>query len=246
MRLRNRPWAAPELAECSYYVRDFSRFRGIWKNAFGNSNPIWLEIGCGKGLYLAGMAPEHPEINFIGADIKSLMLAYARRNLEAAFMLAGRPVDNVILLSVDAERILSSFSEEDTIDRIILNFSNPWPKSSYNKKRLTHPRQLEKYKVFLRPQGEIDFKTDNDDLYNDSLEYFSSTGFELEETCFDYYSSHPIDRSILTEHEQKFMEMGMPIHYIRARSPSDYGERQAFQAKHAENQSGETERKNDR
>ncbi|MBP1555622.1 MAG: tRNA (guanosine(46)-N7)-methyltransferase TrmB, partial [Oscillospiraceae bacterium] len=161
MRLRNRPWAAPELAGCSYYVKDFTRNRGRWKEAFGNDAPIWLEIGCGKGMYLAGMAPSHPEINFIGADIKSLMLAYARRNLEEAFSSARRGVDNVILLSVDAARILSAFSEEDVIDRIILNFSNPWPKPPHHKRRLTHTRQLENYKHFLRPGGIIEFKTDN-------------------------------------------------------------------------------------
>lgn len=216
MRLRNRPWAAPELAGCSYYVKDFTRNRGRWKEAFGNDAPIWLEIGCGKGMYLAGMAPSHPEINFIGADIKSLMLAYTRRNLEEAFSSAGRGVDNVILLSVDAARILSAFSEEDVIDRIILNFSNPWPKPPHHKRRLTHTRQLENYKHFLRPGGIIEFKTDNDDLFRDSLEYFEEAGFSLAEEYEDLYSVREVDPSIITEHEGKFMEMGFPIHYIRA------------------------------
>ena len=216
MRLRNRPWAAPELAGCSYYVKDFTRNRGRWKEAFGNDAPIWLEIGCGKGMYLAGMAPSHPEINFIGADIKSLMLAYARRNLEEAFSAAGREVDNVILLSVDAVRILSAFSEEDVIDRIILNFSNPWPKPPHHKRRLTHTRQLENYRHFLRSGGVIEFKTDNDDLFRDSLTYFEDAGFTPEEVCEDLYSVREVDPSVITEHESKFMEMGLPIHYIRA------------------------------
>jgi tRNA (guanine-N7-)-methyltransferase len=216
LRLRNRPWAAPELAGCSYYVKDFTRNRGRWKEAFGNDAPIWLEIGCGKGMYLAGMAPSHPEINFIGADIKSLMLAYARRNLEEAFSSAGRGVDNVILLSVDAVRILSAFSEEDVIDRIILNFSNPWPKPPHHKRRLTHTRQLENYRHFLRPGGIIEFKTDNDDLFRDSLTYFEDAGFTPEEVCEDLYSVREVDPSVITEHESKFMEMGLPIHYIRA------------------------------
>lgn len=216
MRLRNRPWAAPELAGCPYYLSDFSRYRGHWREAFGNDRPIWLEIGCGKGLYLRGMASAHPELNFIGADIKSLMLAYARRNIEQTYAASGMQVDNIILLSVDAERILSSFSEEDSVDRIILNFSNPWPKPPHHKRRLTHPRQLENYKVFLRQGGIVEFKTDNDDLYADSLGYFSKAGYSVEEDCFDYYSSHEIDTSIITEHEQKFMQLGLPIHYIRA------------------------------
>ena len=215
MRLRNRPWAAPELAGCSYYVRDYARNRGRWRQAFGNDHPIWLEIGCGKGMYLAGMAPAHPEINFIGADIKSLMLAYARRNIEEAFSAAGRESDNVILLSVDAERILSSFSEDDEVDRIILNFSNPWPKPPHHKRRLTHTRQLENYKHFLKDGGIIEFKTDNDDLFRDSLVYFEQAGFETEEVCGDFYSSHDVDTSVITEHEGKFMQMGLPIHYAR-------------------------------
>ena len=216
MRLRNRPWAAPELAGCSYYVSDFGRYRGRWREAFGNDNTIWLEIGCGKGLYLSGMAPSHPEINFIGADIKSLMLAYARRNIESAFEEAGKPVDNVILLSMDAERILSSFSEDDQVGKIILNFSNPWPKPPHHKRRLTHTRQLENYKSFLRKGGTVEFKTDNDGLYRDSLEYFAEAGYSIDEECFDYYASHGIDPAIITEHEEKFMDMGLPIHYIRA------------------------------
>ncbi|MBQ1358330.1 MAG: tRNA (guanosine(46)-N7)-methyltransferase TrmB [Oscillospiraceae bacterium] len=216
MRLRNRPWAAPELADCPYYLSDFSRYRGHWREVFGNDRPIWLEIGCGKGLYLRGMASAHPELNFIGADIKSLMLAYARRNIEQTYAASGMQVDNIILLSVDAERILSSFSEEDTVDRIILNFSNPWPKPPHHKRRLTHPRQLENYKVFLRRGGIVEFKTDNDELYADSLGYFCEAGYSVDENCFDYYSSHEIDTSIITEHEQKFMQLGLPIHYIRA------------------------------
>ena len=192
--------------------------RGKWREAcgFAEDIPLWLEIGCGKGLYLRGMASAHPEINFIGADIKSLMLAYARRNIEETYKNAGLAVSNIILLSVDAERILSSFSEDDIIDRIILNFSNPWPKVPHHKRRLTHPRQLQSYKTFLRPGGSIEFKTDNDDLYRDSLVYFTEAGYSIAEDCPDYYSSHETDPSIITEHEQKFMDLGLPIHYIRA------------------------------
>ncbi len=216
MRLRNRPWAAKELSVCPYYLKDFSRFTGRWSEAFGNNNPIWLELGCGKGLFISGMAPQHPELNFVGADIKSLMLAYARRNIEEAFSAIGKPVDNVLLLSVDVERILNSFSETDKVERIIINFCNPWPKPKHHKKRLTHIKQLVNYKVFLIPNGIIEFKTDDDALYYDSLEYFKQAGYTIEEHTFDYYSDHELIDSILTEHERKFISESLPIHYIKA------------------------------
>ena len=217
MRLRNRPWALPELSECPYYISDMSANRGNWHNWFGNENPIWLEVGCGKGMYLSGMAPVNSDINFIGADLKSLMLAYARRNIEAAFADSGASVSNVALLSTDAERIAESFSEADSVDRIILNFSNPWPKPKHHKKRLTHPRQLEAYKVFMKEGSYIDFKTDNDEYYKDTVGYLTMCGFNIVEQYFDYYDSHPIDTSILTEHERKFLDLGLPIHYLEAK-----------------------------
>jgi len=216
LRLRNRPWAAPELSECGYYAGDPEEFRGRWSERFGNKNPIWLEIGCGKGLYIAGKAPLNPQINYIGADIKSLMLAYARRNIEEAFAKTGQPVSNVVLLSVDAERIYNAFSEDDKIDRIILNFSNPWPKPHHHKRRLTHPKQLEHYKAFLKDGGIIEFKTDNDELFEASKGYFEECRMQMNEVCDDYYATHDMDPSVLTEHEQKFLAMQMPIHYIKA------------------------------
>ena len=216
MRLRNKPWAAGVLAGCSYYYRQFDANAGHWHEVFGNDNPIWLEIGCGKGLYLAGMGPRHPEINFVGADIKGLVLAYGIRYIDEAYKNANMEVKNVKLISFDAERIVNSFKPEDTVDKIILNFSNPWPKPKHWKKRLTYPKQLELYRTFLRDNGEILFKTDNDELYESSIVYFGEAGFEITEKTDDYYSIYPRDEAVMTEHEKKFSDMGMPIHFIRA------------------------------
>ncbi|MDO5138883.1 MAG: methyltransferase domain-containing protein, partial [Oscillospiraceae bacterium] len=116
MRLRNRPWAKPELESCDYFIQDSFSHAGHWRELFVNINPIWLELGCGKGMYLAGFAPYHPEINFIGADIKSLMLAYARRNIQEAYDKENKPVNNCLLLSLDVERVRFAFSPEDSID----------------------------------------------------------------------------------------------------------------------------------
>ena len=217
MRLRNRPWAKPELESCDYFIQDSFGHAGHWRELFGNSNPIWLELGCGKGMYLAGFAPYHPEINFVGADIKSLMLAYARRNIQEAYDKENKPVDNCLLLSLDVERIRYAFSPEDSIDRIIINFPNPWPKEPHKKRRLTHTKQLLQYKNIMSDSAEIHFKTDSDMLYEQSLPYFSEAGLTILEQDDDYYSDHPLDPLVLTEHESKFIEAGMPIHFIRAK-----------------------------
>ncbi len=215
MRLRNKPWAAGVLAGCPYYISDPELNRGRWKEAFGTEHPIWLEVGCGKGLYIAGTAPSHPETDFIGADIKGLMLAYGIRYVDDAFG-GAENVKNVKFLSVDALRISRAFAPEDGIEKIIINFCNPWPKSKDNKKRLIHPRQLAQYREFLKDGGEILFKTDDDGLFADAPDYFSSSGFRITELLEDYYSSYVPDEAALTEHERKFMEQGLPIHFIRA------------------------------
>ncbi|MBQ8994474.1 MAG: tRNA (guanosine(46)-N7)-methyltransferase TrmB [Oscillospiraceae bacterium] len=216
MRLRNRPWAAPELEECSYYIQDSFSNSGNWSLVFGNNNPIWLELGCGKGLFLAGFAPFHPDINFIGADIKSLMLAYARRNLQSAY--DDRHIENLNckLLSLDIERIRYAFSKNDQIDRIFINFPNPWPKDAHKKRRLTHTRQLLQYKEIMSDSAEICFKTDSDMLFEESIPYFHEAGMNMVEQLDDYYSKYPLDVATLTEHEQKFLDQGLPIHFIRA------------------------------
>ncbi len=216
MRLRNRPWALPELEECPYYISDAFTCSGKWHDIFANENPIWLELGCGKGLFLAGYAPFHPEINFIGADIKSLMLAYARRNIQASFNNVGADVVNCKLLSLDVERIRFAFQQEDHIEKILINFPNPWPKEAHKKRRLTHTKQLLQYKAIMSQDSEIRFKTDSDMLYEESTPYFQEAGLNIVEQLDDYYSVYPVDSSLLTEHEQKFMEKGMPIHFIRA------------------------------
>lgn len=220
MRLRNKPWAADVLNGCPYYTREPSANRGRWKDVFGNCNPIWLEIGCGKGFWLAGTAPLNPDINFIGADIKGLVLAYSIRLLDDTFM-GSMNVLNVHLLSLDAERIREAFAPEDNIERIIINFCNPWTKPQHKKRRLVHTRQLVQYRQFLADDGEIIFKTDSDELFADSPAYFAEAGFEILEITDDYYATHDKIISLMTEHERKFTEMGLPIHYIRAKKKAE-------------------------
>lgn len=216
MRLRNKPWVKPELDSCPFFFSDSFGHSGTWRSLFGNDNPLWLELGCGKGLFLAGYAPFHPEINFIGADIKNLMLAFASRNIRSAYDSKGLDVVNCRLLSLDIERIRFAFQSEDRIDRIIINFPNPWPKEQHKKRRLTHTRQLLQYKEILAEDGEILFKTDNDELFSESLPYFQEAGLTILESTEDYYQTHDMIPELLTEHERKFLDEGLPIHFIRA------------------------------
>ena len=179
MRMRRKKWARPELAVCPYFVKDPTRFRGQWAAQFEQPGPIHLELGCGKGTFAARMAADHSEINYMAIDIKSDILAVARRNVQQVFHEAGRPVDNLKLMAYEIQLIHKLMAPEDTVDRIYINFCNPWPRTAHHKKRLTHPKQLVLYATFLRDGGEIHFKTDDGELFRDSQEYLTQWGFDL-------------------------------------------------------------------
>lgn len=214
MRMRKKPWARPELEVCKFFIKEPTSQKGKWKQFFKNDAPIFLELGCGKGSFIAQIASKNCNINFIAIDLKDDMLGYARRKLEIAY--EGKTIENVALIPYDIERIGDILSEEDTIDRIYINFCNPWPRPKHRKKRLTHIRQLEKYKLFLKDNGEIHFKTDDDDLYKDSLSYFKEAGFEILENIEDL-EKETDKQNYITEHEQMFMEQGIKIKKIVAK-----------------------------
>ena len=213
MRLRRKPWARPELEACDFYIKDPSECIGKWREIFGNDNPIHLELGCGKGGFISQMAAKNPQINYIGIDIKSEVLVLGKRKIEEEFKKAGRDsIDNVKLMPQDIERIFLMLSPEDKIGRIYINFCNPWPKPKQYKKRLTHTRQLLKYREFLDDGSEIWFKTDDDELFEASLEYFKESGFNAEFVTYDLHNSS-FTESMPTEHEKMFTEMGIPTKF---------------------------------
>lgn len=214
MRMRKKPWARPELEACQFFIQQPASQKGKWRQYFVKEAPIFLELGCGKGGFLAQIASKNRDINFIAVDIKDEMLGYARRKLETAYN--GEKIENVALMPYDIERIWDVFSEEDTIDRIYINFCNPWPKPRHRKKRLTHTRQLEKYRLFLKDGGEIHFKTDDDGLYKDSLNYFKEAGFEIIKQIEDLEKAKN-EENYLTEHELMFMEQGIKIKKLVAK-----------------------------
>lgn len=216
MRMRNKPWATPELNACKFFVRNPAQYRGKWHSYFSRCQPIHLELGCGKGLFLAGVAPKHPQINYMGIDLKDAVLAPAKRYIEQAFREENREPDNVVLMPQDIERISDIMAPSDTVERIYINFCNPWPKPKHRKRRLTYPRQLELYKQFLENDGEIWFKTDDDPLFADTLGYLEESGFEILQKTYDLHAENCPD-NVMTEHEKMFMEKGIKIKALVAR-----------------------------
>ena len=223
MRIRRKPWARPELAACPYFYENAYAHRGIWHSLFPRKQPMHLELGIGKGAFIAQAAVAHPEINYMGVDIKSDIIGVARRRIEAEFAAAQRPVDNIVLAPFDITRMEKAMSETDYVERIYINFCNPWPTGSCHKKRLTHPRQLAHYRTILADGGDIYFKTDDDDLFENSLDYFRECRFEIIHCTRDLHAE-PTPENYETEHERMFSEQGIPIKFCIARKLPDLPE----------------------
>ena len=217
MRIRYKKWARPELEASQFYIDNPEKMKGKWKEYFGNNNPIHLELGCGKGQFISELASENLNINYIAIDLVDAMLGLAKRNVEAKYKEKNIEPKNIVLTRFDIERILLILEEQDQIERIYINFCNPWPKGKHRKKRLTHTRQLEKYRVFLKENGEIYFKTDDDDLFNSSLLYLEEAGFEVLKKTYDLHSEPIFEKNIETEHEKMFSEQGIKIKALIAR-----------------------------
>jgi len=215
MRMRKKPWARPELECCDFFVINPKEYKGKWKEFFGNDKPIYLELGCGKGTFMAVHGSENPDINYIAIDIKDEVLGLAKRNIEKAYEEKNRKVNNVRLMAQEIGLISEILSKEDVISRIYINFCNPWPKEKHKKRRLTHTRQLEQYKIFLKSDGEIYFKTDDDELFEESLEYFNEAGFRIKYITYDLHNSD-FEGNVQTEHERMFSEQGIKIKFLIA------------------------------
>ena len=209
MHMRRKKWARPELAVCPYFRDTPVHERGKWREAFKKDQPLFLELGCGKGVSTAQMAFENPDTNFVAVDITCDILGDARRNIEKVY--DGTEPANILLARFDIEYIDQYFSKADRVERIYIHFCNPWTKRpKYAKRRLTHPRQLLKYREFLTPGAEIWFKTDNDELFEDSLTYFEVSGYDRLWMTRDLHAEH-FSPNYLSEHEKKYSEMGVPI-----------------------------------
>ena len=219
MRIRYKKWARPELEASPFYVDNPEDKIGKWKELFKSPTlPLHLELGCGKGYFIANLASSNKKINYIAIDLVDSMLGLAKRNVEQVYKDKQQEINNIFLTRFDIERINLIFSKQDEIERIYINFCNPWPRGKHHKKRLTHIRQLEKYKEFLKPNSEIYFKTDDDNLFLESIKYFEKCGFEIIQKTFDLHSEPDFWENIETEHEKMFSDEGIKIKALIARS----------------------------
>lgn len=205
MRLRKKHFAIPEMHENPYVFFEGQKYKGKWREVFGNDNPIYLEIGAGKGKFTIESAMINQDINYIMVDFETNALIYGTRQI------IERELTNVRAMPINAEHILDYF-EENEIDRIYINFCNPWPKVRHQKRRLTYPSLLDKYKIILKPNSQIYFKTDDLDLFEDSLDYFSLCGYSTLIADFDM-KEDKYPQNIVTEYERKFRNLGEKIKF---------------------------------
>ena len=218
MRIRYKKWARPELEASKFYTDSPEEWKGKWKNFFANpNNPFHIELGCGKGQFISQLASSNLDVNYLAIDLVDAMLGLAKRNIESEYKEKNLEINNVAITRFDIERILMILSKEDNVERIYINFCNQWPKGKHRKKRLTHTRQLEKYKEFLKPGGKIYFKTDDDDLFASTLIYLEETGFEVEKKTYNLHNEDIFDGNIETEHEKMFSEQGIKIKALIAK-----------------------------
>ena len=221
MRIRYKKWARPELEASKFYIDAPEEWKGKWKEFFKNpNNPIHLELGCGKGQFISNLASSNLNVNYIAIDLVDAMLGLAKRNVEQVYKEKNIEPENVVLTRFDIERIPMILDKTDNIERIYINFCNPWPRGKHHKKRLTHSRQVEKYKTFLTNGGEIYFKTDDDNLFSDSISYFKDTGFKIEKMTYNLAEEKDFwngESNIETEHEKMFKEQGIKIKALIAK-----------------------------
>ena len=212
MRLRHIKGAEEEIAESPYVVQDPQSLKGRWHEFFGNDNPIRIEVGMGKGKFIMELAQMNPDINYVGIErYSSVLLRGLQKRAELEF-------SNIYFMRIDALELADVFAE-DEVERIYLNFSDPWPKDRHAKRRLTSHEFLARYEKILKKDGTLEFKTDNKDLFDFSLEEMKNAeGWEL--TAFTYDLHHDVvlsEGNVMTEYEEKFSSIGNPICKMEAR-----------------------------
>lgn len=212
MRLRNVTGSREVIAASDYVIHEPQDQKGKWHELFGNDNPIRIEIGMGKGRFIMDLARMNPDINYIGIEKYSSVLIRGLQKMEAD------PLRNLYFIRMDAEEITSVFDKGE-VDRIYLNFSDPWPKDRHAKRRLPSREFLQRYDAILVPDGIIEFKTDNHDLFQFALEELEPAGWHLDQMTEDlHHNAEMMQGNVMTEYEERFSSMGNPIYkYIISR-----------------------------
>ena len=215
MRLRRKPWIDEAIHEYdSHFIMDEQEeYKGRWRDVFKKPElPLYMELGTGKGKFIAGMAEAHPEANFLGFEVQIGVVYYAAQKLFEQ----DAPNAKVTLFDIAGIEEVVAPGE---VDRFYINFCDPWPKARHAKRRLTYRTFLDRYARLLKEGGEVHFKTDNEDLFNFSLEEFRECGWELKNVTFDL---HKTDLpNVKTEYETKFSTKGQPIFRLEAVKPKE-------------------------
>ena len=212
MRLRNIPGADEVIRNCDWVIKEPADKKGKWNTVFGNENPIHIEVGMGKGQFITEMAKRNPQINYIGIERYTSVLLRAVQKREQ--LPTEEALPNLLYLCIDASELPEIFAK-DEVAKIYLNFSDPWPKSRHEKRRLTYKTFLDTYKQILPENGEIHFKTDNRGLFEYSLASFSQYGMVINKVWLDLHASD-YEGNVMTEYERKFSEKGQVIYRVEA------------------------------
>ncbi|WP_123054225.1 tRNA (guanosine(46)-N7)-methyltransferase TrmB [Clostridium sp. JN-1] len=209
MRLRKKWWARPEMEASHLTIINPAQKKGLWHEEFKNNNDIYLELGCGRGKFLVTNAENNKDINYVGIDLKDEVLIYALKKLKES------KIENARIVPMNIGNIEDIFDKNE-VSRIYINFCNPWPKRRHKNRRLTHTVFLNKYRKFLKLSSEIWFKTDNEELFNESLEYFRENDFTIKYLTYDLHNSG-FNKNVFTEYEEKFTGLGMKTMFLIAK-----------------------------
>jgi len=213
MRLRNIPAALPAIEASEYCITEAEQYKGLWQSLFPSEQPLHIEIGMGKGRFIMDLARLNPQINYLGIERYASVLYRGLQKFESL----ENPLPNLRFLCVDAGKLPEFFAPGE-VDRIYLNFSDPWPKDRHAKRRLTSSSFLEKYAKVLTAEGRIEFKTDNTGLFDFSVEEIEhSSLFKLDAITRDLHHDSTMNQgNIMTEYEEKFSSKGNPIYKLIA------------------------------
>lgn len=210
MRLRNIPGSREFIAENNWCIQEPEQWKGHWHEIFENDHPIFIEIGMGKGQFLTTLAKQNPNINYVGIEKYSSVLLRGLQKLEE------ESLENIRFIRMDAETICDVF-EKDEVSKIYLNFSDPWPKDRHAKRRLTSRQFFARYDKILKQDGVVEFKTDNVDLFDFSLEEVKQANWNLDAFTRDLHHDNTMNQgNVMTEYEARFSSMGNPIHKLIA------------------------------
>lgn len=205
MRLRNVPGAREIMVENQYVFTEPEGMKGMWHEVFHNDNPIHIEIGMGKGRFISTLAANNPQVNYVGIEKYSSVLLRAVEKQEEL------QLPNLMFIRMDAESICEVF-EEGEVDRIYLNFSDPWPKDRHAKRRLTSRQFFARYDSILKTDGRVEFKTDNKDLFDFSVEEVEAAGWKMPVCTYDLHHDAVLNEgNVMTEYEERFSKAGNPI-----------------------------------